>query len=609
MKHLVQTLLSSSAALALGVGLALGAGLLQTPALAAAQTGPNVTGPTAAEASSTATGAYLAGRHAQQVDDWTSAAAFMERALAHDPGNVALLRRTFLLQLGDGRASQAVELARRLAQKDPTNHLAATVLAADDLLRDKPKQAEKRLVGAVSEDGLGQYVTPLLNAWIEYANGRPAEGVKALEPLSATPGFAALHDLQAALILDLAGRRDEAAARYAKASESGASLRVVQLYGNFLERQGRKDEARRLYTQFGDAAADPVLIEPSLSALGSVQPAGGQAGSGQAAGAQPGGGVKPLVGSAREGMAEALFDLSSALHQEGASELALLYGRVALLLRPDFPLARLMTADILSSRKRYDEAIAEYRQIGGDRGVRWLARMRTAEQFQLLKREDEAIRLLEELGAERPERTDALVGLGDLHRSAQRFDKAAEAYDRAIARLGSDLGSRSWAIFYARGIALERSQQWERAEADLKKALELSPEQPYVLNYLGYSWVDRGQNLDEAKRMILRAVELKPDDGYIVDSLGWVLYRLGDVQGAVGHLERAIELKPQDATINDHLGDAYWQIGRRTEARFQWERALLNAAEDDKLKAEIREKLAGGLPQRGQRHAETQPAR
>jgi Flp pilus assembly protein TadD len=153
----------------------------------------------------------------------------------------------------------------------------------------------------------------------------------------------------------------------------------------------------------------------------------------------------------------------------------------------------------------------------------------------------------------------------------------------------------NWVIFYFRGICFERSKQWAKAEADLKKALELYPDQAHVLNYLGYSWIDQGINLDDGMRMIKRAVEQRADDGYIVDSLGWAYYRLGNNEEAVKQLERAVELKPEDPTINDHLGDAYWKVGRVLEARFQWSHARdLKPEPEDLVKIEA--KLKSGLP-------------
>lgn len=187
--------------------------------------------------------------------------------------------------------------------------------------------------------------------------------------------------------------------------------------------------------------------------------------------------------------------------------------------------------------------------------------------------------------------------MGDLLRGKERFAEAVVAYDKAMARIGA-VEPRHWALLYSRGIALERSKQWPRAEADFLKALELNPDQPYVLNYLGYSWVEHGIHLDKALTMIETAVKLRPEDGYIVDSMGWVLFRLGRYAEAVPHLERAVELRPSDPTINDHLGDAYWRVGRENEARFQWDRALVLKPSPEEAR-EIQTKLKRGLASGG----------
>jgi Flp pilus assembly protein TadD len=143
-------------------------------------------------------------------------------------------------------------------------------------------------------------------------------------------------------------------------------------------------------------------------------------------------------------------------------------------------------------------------------------------------------------------------------------------------------------------VCNERLKDWPQAEADLKKALELSPDESPVLNYLGYTWVDQSQNLKTAMDYIRKAVKLKPDDGYYIDSLGWAYYRLGNIQSAVEHLERAVELKPDDPVINDHLGDAYWRIGRKLEAKYQWQQSLTLKPDKD-LIATIDKKLKDGL--------------
>ena len=197
------------------------------------------------------------------------------------------------------------------------------------------------------------------------------------------------------------------------------------------------------------------------------------------------------------------------------------------------------------------------------------------------------------MAADHPEDPGPLISLGDIQRNHDRFAESIDNYDRAFKRIKT-LESRHWSLLYARGISLERAKQWSRAEADFLNALDFKPEQPYVLNYLGYSWIEKGTHIDRALEMIRKAANLRPNDGYIIDSLGWGHYKLGNFDNAVRQLERAVELRPQDPIINDHLGDAYWRVGRQREADFQWRRAL-SLDPKDELSAKLRLKLKQGL--------------
>ncbi|MBP2303285.1 tetratricopeptide repeat protein [Azospirillum picis] len=528
------------------------------------------------EAAASSTGSYLAGRYAQHQDDWTAAARYTAEALAADPDDPALLRRSFLLRLGEGQIDTALGYAGRLLGDQGEPQMALTLLAADALAKDKLDEADG-YAAKMPSDGLGRFVTPLTRAWLAAARGKTDDALAALEPLASVQGFGALHALHAGLILDLAGRSDEAAARYAKVTDTDAPLRVVQIVGNFMDRTGRKEEARQLYRTFQAGNPDGLLVEPALDAMAQLP-----------ADARP-------VPDARSGLAEALFDLGSALHHENADEPALLFARVALHLRNDLPLAHLLIADIMASRDHHDEALAEYRGLEKDPLLGWTARMREADSLARMDRTDDAVAVLKSLSADRPERTDAAIRLGDVYRYAKRYDEAIGAYTTALQRIGAP-EERHWPLLYARAMSYEKTGQWEKAEADLQAALVLKPDEASLLNFLGYSWIDRGQHLDKAKAMVERAAELRPRDGYIVDSLGWALYMLGDYDGAVTRLERAVELKPADPTINDHLGDAYWRAGRRNEARFQWTRAL-RSADEDTDKAAIQAKLDKGLPE------------
>ena len=209
-------------------------------------------------------------------------------------------------------------------------------------------------------------------------------------------------------------------------------------------------------------------------------------------------------------------------------------------------------------------------------------------------RSEDAIRILKAVIHDDPKDVEAIMALGNIERGRKKFADCVGTYGSAIDQL-TGTENNTWVYYYFRGICEERSKQWDKAEADMKKALALKPEQPHVLNYLGYSWIDRGMNLDAAMTMIKRAVEQRPDDGYIVDSLGWAYYRIGNYQEAVKHLERAIDLKPEDPTINDHLGDAYWRVGRTLEARFQWAHARDLKPDPEEL-PKIEAKIKNGLP-------------
>ncbi|PNQ95280.1 tetratricopeptide repeat protein (plasmid) [Azospirillum argentinense] len=554
---------------------ALGALLLSTAGLLPAGNAA-AAAPAATERPSltSATGSYLAGRFAQRQDDWAAAALFMAHALSADPGDLTLLRRTYLLKLGEGQFDAAIDLAKRLLEQDNDPQMAIALLASDNLARGKLKEA-KAMAARMPKEGMAKYIGPLVDAWLAAAEGKTDAALKALEPLSTASGFAALHDLHAGLVLELGGRKDAAAERFARVLDKETPLRVIQIVGSFYERTGRKDEARKLYEAFRAGNPDSLMVEPALKAL------------------DEGKTTAPVVSDAKQGLAEALFDLGSAIHHEGAEETALLFGRIALHLRPDLSLARLMIGDIMENRDHHADALVEFQALEKDPVLGWTARLRAAESLARLERTDDAIAAFSSLSAERPERTDALIRLGDLYRVAKRYGEAADSYSKALERIGTP-EERHWAVLYARAMSYDKVDRWPDAERDLRAALALKPDEAFLLNYLGYSYVDRGLNLEEAKTMIEKAVALRPKDGYIVDSLGWALYRTGDFEGAVEKLERAVELKPTDATINDHLGDAYWRVGRRNEARFQWTRAL-RTAEEEPLKEDIQAKLDKGL--------------
>ena len=352
------------------------------------------------------------------------------------------------------------------------------------------------------------------------------------------------------------------------------SLRLAWLVGNFHARQGDLEQARAVYRAYMTRNPESAVMEIALDRLDAGTP-------------------EPLVSSAGEGAAEALFNLAGLLNQEGASDLALVYDRMALRLRPNFPIGKILLGEVLSAQNRPADAVEVYREVPAESPYHYIAQLRVAGGLDEVGRTQEAVDILEAQAEAFPERFEPLYQLGNLYRSDERFEEAETAYAAALERI-PEPETRHWTVLYFHGIALERTDRWDAAEARFKQALELQPEQPYVMNYLAYSWVEQKQNLERAQEMLRRAVELRPEDGYIVDSLGWVYYRLGKYEQAVEKLERAVELRPADPTINDHLGDAYWKVGRKQEARFQWERALSLDPDAEEIPT-IEAKLEDGL--------------
>jgi tetratricopeptide (TPR) repeat protein len=296
-----------------------------------------------------------------------------------------------------------------------------------------------------------------------------------------------------------------------------------------------------------------------------------------------------LIATPSEGLAELFYGLGEALTGEGGVSLGTIYLQLALDVKPDHAFALAALANAQEAAKRYEDAIATYDKIPQGTPLQSAIDIRKAFNLNSLDRVDEAKAILERIAAKDPKDVRPLEALGNILRARKEYAEAIKYFTRALAALGKH-DPRYWGYYYARGTSYERLKNWPAAEADLKKALALAPDQPLVLNYLGYSWIDQGKNLKEGMRLIEKAVQLKPDDGYIVDSLGWAHYKQNNFKDAVRFLERAVEIKPEDPTLNDHLGDAFWKVGREREARFQWSQALsLNPEPEDvdKIKAKI----------------------
>ena len=525
----------------------------------------------------TVAGSYLAARHASVERDATAASAFYRAALRSDPKNSELLDRAFIAALADGDIDEAVKLADRILSVDKNNRVARLV-AGVRALKQKQYGVAQQNVNQSIRGPITDLVATLVAGWASYGAGHTQTAISNIDKLTGPEWYPIFKDLHTGMIYELANKQKEAGARFERAYKlDDSALRVSDAYARWLSRNKDAAAATAVYAGFDKKLArHPLVVEGIRETKAGKK-------------------LPPLAENPQQGAAEALYGIGASLTRRGGEDLALVYLQLALYLNPNHSLALLSLADLYESVKKPAMAIKVYERVPANSPLKRNAQIQLATDLDAVDRTDEGIKILQGVVADDPKDLEAIMALGNIERARKKFTDCGDTYTKGIdAQAGSE--KPNWVFYYFRGICFERSKQWAKAEVDLKKALEMQPEQPHVLNYLGYSWIDQGVNLDEAMKMIRRAVDQRPDDGYIVDSLGWAYYRIADYENAVKHLERAIDLKPEDPTINDHLGDAYWRVGRTLEAKFQWAHARDLKPEPDEL-PKIEAKLRDGLPE------------
>ena len=524
-------------------------------------------------------GAYLAGRQARFDNDFEAAAQYFTKALARDPSNGTILESAVVAHLSLGQVDQALPIARKIEAGGLRSQVANIVLLLDEVARADHDAVLERIE---QERAIGMLADGLIRAWTLRGKGDMDAALAAFDAVAEERGLRGFAMYHKALALASVGDFEGSEAIFS--GDAGGPLQQTRpsiiARAEVLSQLGRNAAAREMLANvFGSN------LDPELAALATRLDAGE---------------TLPFtrVRDAREGVAEVFFTIGQALQQDSSDDYVLLYARAAVDLKPDHVEAILMTAEVLDALDRFELAGAAYRRVPVDHPSYHLAEMGRAESLRRAGRTDTAVEVLDTLAKGHPDLPAVHVAAGDMHRYLEEYAEAVTAYDRAI-ELYAARDADQWFVYYARAISHERQGDWAQAEPDFRRALELNPEQPQVLNYLGYSLVEEQIKLDEALDMIERAVEAQPNSGYIVDSLGWVLYRLGRYDEAIVHMERAAELEPVDPVVNDHLGDVLWAVGRRTEARFQWKRALSflesDAPTPDIDPARIRRKLQVGL--------------
>ena len=537
---------------------------------------------TAAAKSGEGTGlasALLAARHARTRSDTASATDYYAKALSLDPANTSLLQRSYSAAATGGKMAAAIAAAKRYYEtEDQPLPLAGLLLATGHVSAKEYDQAWTYIDRIKSDSYLG-FAMPMIRAWGQAARNTPDASLAELAPLQSTQGLGDLFHIMSGMLNEYVGRKEDALIHYdlLAANIERQPLSVIRLVAAGYQRLGKSDTAKQVVEKFNQGRGTGIGLRAIADSLLEAE-------------------LYRKKITPAEGMAETYFAISQLLSQSpanGLSDVAVAFGQMAIYLNPDLPMGRWILGSTLSARQRFDESNALLSQIRKSDVTYLSSQMQIVDNYEGLGQRGDSLARLQAIAKDFPTVAEVQAAIGNLLRRDQKFAESVVAYDKAL-QLSTDAAAQDWTIYYGRGIALERTKQWVRAEADFKRALAINPDQPDVLNYLGYSWIDRGENQNEARRLIELAYSKSTENGFIVDSLGWAMYLAGDYSGAVTYLEKAVELEPGDPTLNDHLGDAYWKIGRKNEARFQWRHALTMKPED-KEKTKIQAKIEQGL--------------
>ena len=531
-------------------------------------------------------GSFLAGQQALEDMATAEAAKYLMAAAEADWDNLLLVDRAFFALAADGQVAEAARTAEHLLEIDPGNEIGTLVLGVQAMHEGRYDEAVE-VLEALGVDNFTGISGAILRAWSLTGADRYDEAKALLDELGET-GLDEFLAAPRAMMAEFAGDGDEAV-RYARQALelSPYDSRAVEAFARISANAGGFDEALAAIEEYRIAGGSHPLVTDLEEPLKGQQP------------------VDPFTRSVEAGAAMMFNIVGLPLaddrdrngdgYPDGDPELGLVFIQLGNYLDPADPTGKLLLASFYSSAGQVERANALLGEIPEASPMWQMAVIRLAENLDTAGDREGAIARLQEIVDASPDNLVAVNSLGALLNDEKRYEESAELYSAALSTVDQDAPA-SWRFFFLRGIAYERSGEWAKAEPDFLKALELSPDQPSVLNYLGYSWVDMGINLDRALEMIEKAVAAQPTDGMIIDSLGWAYYRLGRIEEAVETLETAVQLMPSDPEINDHLGDAYWAAGREREARFQW-RIAVSVDVDNRITPRASAKLAGEEPE------------
>ena len=520
-------------------------------------------------------GGYLAGRHALSTKDFDAASTYLSRAIEDDIENPELLNGLISVQVSLGDIGAAKISSDNLDLLGVQTQLSNMVKIAIQLRNRDFDNAKQQIE---NEQGINPLLDKIVTGWAFADEGNFENAETIFDEIGKGSSLAQFSQMQKASMLAAYGRYESALNTIGNLEKNSNRISVDAraLKVQLLLKLDNKEEATEYFSKiFGDgvnsdAANLRMQVEDHPNAYS----------------------IEESL-SLEAGIAYAFYAIADILKDDADPNTALLYVRLAQYLNENSQKAILLAADLLDQMGQYDLAVAEYAKIFPSSSYFLSSELGRVGALRDGGKTEAALEVLYYLSREFSDIGIVHNSLGDFLRREERYSEAKIAYDRAV-DIYRENNNVSWVVLYARGITHERLQEWDKAESDFRNALTINPDQANVLNYLGYSLIDRGEKLDEAMTMIEKAVSLQPESGYIVDSLAWGLFKLGQYETAIPHMEKAAELMPVDPIVTDHLGDLYWAVGRQLEAKFQWRRAL---SFDPELKdaTRIREKLRIGL--------------
>lgn len=511
-------------------------------------------------------GQYLSGYHAVKNKDYDKASSFFSESLATDTSsNPQLQSRAMLLLLVSGKFSEAFQIAEELNTDDESS-IAGLTLVVAEVEKDNFTKANNILVNLAKHEQ-NSIIHQILHAWVKLGMGNKMSALSTMARIQKEQKIEPLVSYHYALIAELAGNKELA----------------NKLHQQILKSESLPNPVAAAAWHFYQDQENPQktleLIESKVNDIEAVK-------------------NYPDINTAKDGIAQAFLGIASIIMTEYRSDKAAAFFRLALYLDPNMNEAKMLLGSILIGEGDYKSANEILLKIDKDSNLSDYAKLAIARNFESLGQDAKAKQYFEGLMNSETTKIEALVSLGDIKRKEKDFASAIDYYNKAIDEIEKDgedkIEKKYWAVYFAKGVAHERNKQWQQAEVDMQKALKLQPNQPDVLNYLAYTWIDMNIKLEEAKDMVELAFQQRPEDAHIIDSVGWSWFKLGDFDKAVKYLEVAATQMPYDPTVNDHLGDVYWMLGRETEAKFQWQRALDNDPEERFIES-IKAKLANGI--------------